>query len=286
MPSAQNELEIDIEVVIDVARQAGQLVLDMRRAGLRSVRNKSSDIDLVTEADVASEHLIRHALGKAFPEIDFWGEESDQPPNAAYFWVVDPIDGTTNYANGLPSYAVNIALNHRETTLLGVTLELPVRRVYWARQGAGAYRRELDGSQTRLRVSEHARLGSALLATGFPYHRSEHDDNNSVEFVHFLARAQGVRCTGSAAMDLAHVAEGSLAGYWEGWLKPWDAAAGALLVREAGGSVTDYSAAPWVLTCNSLIASNGQSALHQALVEGVQQARSTLEASLLPALPI
>ncbi|HXF64860.1 MAG TPA: inositol monophosphatase family protein [Caldilineaceae bacterium] len=270
--------------VMAAAQAAGDLILQMQAAGLRAVAGKSSEIDLVTEADVAAEQAIRAALQQTYPAYGFWGEESNEPPSGTdFFWVVDPIDGTTNFANGLAFYAVNIALNRGEETLLGVTLELPARRLYWAIAGQGAYERLPNGADRRLQVNRSSQLARALLSTGFPYHRTEHEDNNLREFNYFLAHAQGVRCMGSAAMDLVNVARGALAGYWEGWLNPWDAAAGALLVREAGGLVTDYSGQPWRLRSKTLIASNGQPALHAALVEGIRSARNGLAARLLPA---
>lgn len=283
MTQGMSEPAVKLETVIAAAQAAGELILRMQAEGLRNVRAKSNEIDLVTEADVAAEQAIRSTLAAAYPEIGFWGEESNEPPDQPSFWVVDPIDGTINFANGLNPYAVNIALYHEGATVLGVTLALPERRLYWAEVGKGAYWRQTDGSDLRLHVNDSPRLGSALLTTGFPYHRADHEDNNLAEFNYFLARAQGVRCMGSAAMDLVNVAQGALAGYWEGWLNPWDAAPGVLMVREAGGLVTDYSGAPWQLTSKTLLASNGQASLHDALLEGVQTARRDLRATLLPA---
>lgn len=268
--------------VLDVAQQAGSLVLAMQAKGLENVASKSNESDLVTEADVASEKLILGALQARYPSFGFWGEESNQPPTTDYFWVVDPIDGTTNFANGLPYFAVNIALNHGPTTLLGVTLELPASTLYFATLGGGAFRRDANGQDHPLRVNTVNTLGKAFLTTGFPYHRTAHPDNNLEEFAYFLGRSQGVRCMGTAAMDLVNVARGATAAYWEGWLNPWDAAPGVLLVREAGGQVTDYMGRPWHLNSRSLIAGNGQPALHNALVAGIQQARSGLDTHLLP----
>jgi myo-inositol-1(or 4)-monophosphatase len=265
----------EVEAVIAAAREAGRLVLRMQREGLQNVRGKSSQIDLVTEADVASEQLLRATLGERYPQIGFWGEESNRQPTEEYFWVVDPIDGTTNFASGLPFFAVNVALNRRESTLLGVTLELPAGRVYWAVQGRGAYVRDAAGER-RLSVNEAGDLNGALISTGFPYHRAERADNNGAEFLYFMARTRGVRCMGSAALDLTNVASGALAAYWEGFLQPWDAAPGVLMVREAGGLVTDYSGAAWTLTSANLVASNGQPALHEQLVQGIQSARAGL----------
>ena len=282
---ATNEIDLTaiLPQMLTTARQAGDLVLTMQAEGLANIASKSSITDLVTEADVASEKLIRSQLQAQFPTIDLWGEESNQAPNSDYFWIVDPIDGTTNFANGLPYFAVNIALNQGPTTLLGVTLELPARTIYFAQQGQGAYSRTHDGRERKLHVNRVDALAHAFLTTGFPYHRADHEDNNLSEFNYFLPRAQGVRCLGTAAMDLVNVASGSTGGYWEGWLNAWDAAPGVLMVREAGGQVTDYQGRPWHIHSRSLIASNGQPDLHNALVTGIQSARKGLTTSFLPA---
>ncbi|MCC6457593.1 MAG: inositol monophosphatase [Caldilineaceae bacterium] len=276
------DLSTILPFVLDVAQQAGDLVLAMQAKGLQNVVSKSNPTDLVTEADVASEKLILTALQSRFPDFGFWGEESNQPPTTEYFWVVDPIDGTTNFANGLPYFAVNIALNKGADTLIGVTLELPAGHLYFAQVGQGAYLRTAGGRDIRLHVNDTSSLSRAFLCTGFPYHRTEHEDNNLAEFSYLTTRSQGVRCMGSAALDLVNVARGALAGYWEGWLNPWDAAPGVLIVREAGGQVTEYSGDPWQLTSKSLIATNGQPDLHRALVTSINTARKSLTSTLLP----
>lgn len=284
-PSAANGIDLTaiLSTMQVVAQQAGDLVLAMQASGLANIASKSNLIDLVTEADVASEKLIHNELQNHYPAFGFWGEESNQAPTTDYFWVVDPIDGTTNFANGLPYFAVNIALNQGPTTLLGVTLELPARKLYFARLGQGAYLRGTDGNDQPLLVNQTNSLSQAFLTTGFPYHRTDFEDNNLAEFGYFLTRSQGVRCMGSAAMDLVNVARGATSAYWEGWLSPWDAAPGVLIVREAGGQVTDYLGRPWQLTSRSLIASNRQPALHAALVTGIQTARKELQTIKLPA---
>lgn len=266
----------DVEVVIDVARQAGELVRRMQEAGLRNIKSKSSAGDLVTEADVASERLIRQALAEIYPEVGLWGEESNTMPETEYFWLVDPIDGTSNYAFGLDYNAVNIALQHRETTLLGVTHQIHTGRVYYGRAGEGAFRREAGGAETRLQVNDVTELRRALITTGFPYHSGKSADNNAAEFARILQLAGGVRCLGSAALDLAHVASGALCAFWEGWLHPWDVAPGVLFVREAGGRVTDYGGAEWSIRSAPLVSSNGQPGVHDALLEAIAEARAGL----------
>lgn len=273
----------DSEAIISVVRSAGQLVMAMRQAGLQQVQSKSAVIDLVTEADLASEAFLRNALQRLYPEVGFWGEESNQPPTEEFFWLVDPIDGTTNFATGLPHYAINVALCQGHSANLAVTLHLPVGNVYWAVAGQGAFLRTPDGHQQRLQVNQAQQLNRASITTGFPYHRAESTDNNGSEFAYFLPRCQSVRCLGSAALDLAFVASGALAAFWEGWLGPWDASAGVLLVHEAGGRVTDYQGNPWQLPGKTgLIASNGQAELHDALLTGIQAVRAQLTERRLP----
>ncbi len=265
----------DLERIIEIAQEAGRLAVSMQRAGLRNITGKSNDIDIVTEADLAGEELIRSALAADFPGPGFWGEESNRIPEEEYFWLVDPIDGTVNYAQGLPHYSVNIGLNRGDETLLAVTLALPQGRVYWALAGEGAYVRTDEGD-ARLQVNEVDRLRDAVLSTGFPYDRAENPDNNVMEFAYLMPRCRGVRRMGTAAVDLAWVAEGVFTAHWEGRLNPWDIAPGALLIREAGGRVTNYAGNDWTLDDRQFIASNGRPRLHGRLVESIQAARALL----------
>ncbi len=175
---------IAVDAVIDVALRAADLVLSMRAAGLQDVRTKSSASDIVTEADVAAEALIREQLAALAPALGFWGEESNRRPQESAFWVVDPIDGTNNFAMGMPLFAVNIALQDGPRTVIGVTVALPDRRIYWAAAGEGVYLRRPDGVEHRLLVSSADDLADVFLTTGFPYHRAENADNNSAELAH------------------------------------------------------------------------------------------------------
>lgn len=271
----------DVDWVGAVARGAGDLVRRMYATGQATVREKSSAIDLVTAADVAAEGFIRDALDRLYPGVALWGEESNQPPAQDLFWLVDPIDGTTNFAHNVAYCSVNIALQDGLTTLLAVTYHLGLDCTYYALRGGGAFLRAATGAEQRLRTSTAAELRKALLITGFPYHRAEAEDNNGAEFAYFMPRTACVRNLGSAALDLAHVAQGAADGYWEAWLNPWDIAAGALLVREAGGLVTTYTGREWAIGDNHIIASNGAPALHDALLEGIRTARAGLAATRL-----
>lgn len=262
--------------VMTLAHEAGRLVVGMQERGLNEIRAKSTDVDLVTEADTECERFLSSRLADLLPSADFWGEESNRPPNSEYYWIVDPIDGTVNYATGVPFYSISIALNREDETLFGLVLKLPSGDLFWAERGQGAHRIRPDGREERLQVNHVDRLGDAMLTTGFPYHRTRHDDNNAAEFTHMLKRARSARCLGSAAIELAMVAAGATTAHWEGWLNPWDVAAGKLLIEEAGGIVTTYSGAPYVFGSRSCIASNGQPHLHAALVEILQSARGTL----------
>ena len=263
----------DVEKVIAIARRAGRLVLEMQQRGSLRVRGKSNEIDLVTEADLASERYIRGALQELALDVGFWGEESNEPPDEESFWLVDPIDGTVNFANNIPCFAVNIALNLHGALVLAVTVVLPLGTVYWATAGGGAFQRAPTGEEVRLRVNQVTRLRNAILSTGFPYSKAENSDNNGAEFAYFMPRCQGLRRMGSAAVDLALVAAGAFAVHWERNLSPWDIAAGALIVQEAGGRVTDYAGRSWSMSERNFIASNGQPDIHQAMVEGLHAVR-------------
>lgn len=275
--------QFDHEAIIAIVKKAGAMVQQMRSAGLATVKRKSSTIDLVTEADLASEALLREELQQCYPHVGFWGEESNQRPATEYYWLVDPIDGTTNFANNLPFYAVNLALCHDEAPIIAVTLHVPTEIVYWAKAGFGAYQRNPDGSDQRLAVNQATDLRHTMVCTGFPYHRGESVDNNASEISHFIPQAQSMRCLGAAALEMALVATGALGAYWEGWLGPWDAAAGVLLVREAGGRVTDYAGNEWQIPGGmGLLADNGQRALHEVMLAGIQHARAHLTERKLP----
>jgi myo-inositol-1(or 4)-monophosphatase len=243
---------------IDIARQAGALLL----AGLetRPAAELKSAYEVVTEVDRASEALIVDAIRRAYPEHGILAEEgSGYERNSPYRWVIDPLDGTNNYAHGFPFFSVSIALVEGQQPVLGVILD-PLRdELFVAERGGGA---ECNGRP--LRVSSTATLSAALLSTGFPYDFGTAIENNALQFSRIQSRSQGVRRPGSAALDLAYVAAGRLDAHWELRLNPWDSAAGALLVAEAGGRLSTWAGDPWTPWSDRLIASNGH--IHNELI--------------------
>jgi myo-inositol-1(or 4)-monophosphatase len=247
------------DFVVELAKEAGQVLMDHFERRL-AVETKSSEIDLVTEADVASEKLIVEAIRERYPEHGILSEEGLGKEQAGEFlWLVDPLDGTVNYAHGYPVFCVSIALQREGQTVLGVIYNPVGDELFCAEKDQGAY-----CNKRRLSVSGVVGLRRSLLATGFPYARASIEDNNLAEFGRVMPRVQGVRRGGAATLDMAYVAAGRLDGYWEFHLSPWDWAAGDLLVREAGGRTSDVSGQPWRLRSNNMVATNGL--LHEELL--------------------
>jgi myo-inositol-1(or 4)-monophosphatase len=240
-----------LDFAVTTAREAGAVLGDYYRTGV-TVKYKG-EIDLVTEADHASEALILSRIRSAYPDCAILSEESGASANqSAAIWIVDPLDGTTNFAHGLPIFCVTLALVVDNVLEVGVTFDPLCDELYIAQRGQGAF---LNGE--RLQVSSAATLDRALLVTGFPYDRRTNPNNNIRQFANFLLRAQGVLRLGSAALDLGAVAAGRVDGYWEARISPWDVAAGALLVTEAGGQVTLPDGSPLDLFARQIVASNG-----------------------------
>jgi myo-inositol-1(or 4)-monophosphatase len=259
-----------LSYAITLAHQAGELLRQGHARGVDVIATKQSDVDLLTEVDLASEKLICDGLRSRFPGHAILSEESSMAlPERGPVWVVDPLDGTTNFAHGYPVFSVTLALVIDQENELGVVYD-PLRdETFVAERRQGAWR---DGR--RMQVSSTAELGRSLLATGFAYDRATNPDNNLAEFCHFMPKTRGVRRAGSAALDLAFVAAGRLEGYWEQGLNIWDTAAGVLMVREAGGSVTVYGGHPWRPGDRSIVASNG--VLHETMLSGLGDARQGL----------
>ncbi len=253
------DLNQAMDFAVATAREAGAVLRDYYRTGV-TVKYKG-EIDLITEADRASEELILTRIRSAYPDCAILSEESGASANrSAAMWIVDPLDGTTNFAHGLPIFSVTMALLLNGVIEIGVTYDPIYDELYAARRGQGAY---LNGE--RLQVSAAPALDRALLVTGFPYDRRTNPHNNIQQFTDFSLRAQGVLRLGSAALDLGAVAAGRLDGYWEFKINPWDIAAGVLLVTEAGGQVTMPDGSPLDLFARQVVASNGS--LHPEMID-------------------
>ena len=261
-----------LHFTIELAHRAGELLRQGHENGAALVHTKQSTVDLVTETDLASERLIIDALRREYPDHAIYGEESgDVLPSSGPVWVIDPLDGTTNFAHGFPVFSVSIALLVDSQPVLGVIRD-PLRDdSFWAERGQGAWR-----NGQRMQVSSTAELGRSLLATGFAYDRATNPDNNLAEFGYFMPKTRGVRRAGSAALDMAWVACGWLDGYWERGINVWDAAAAVVMIREAGGLAMSYSGQPWRPGDRNMLASNGVQTMHDALVTGLRSARAGL----------
>jgi myo-inositol-1(or 4)-monophosphatase len=250
-----------------IARSAGELLKEAYHQP-REIDTKSSTIDLVTQADRASEAMILNALRERFPEHNILAEESHPAgAGAGLTWIVDPLDGTTNFAHGFPVFAVSIALWDEQGPLLGVVYDPLREECFAAVRGQGA-----TLNDEPIHVSNIKTLDKALLATGFPYDRHTAEDNNVASFSAFIRKAQGVRRAGSAALDQCYVACGRLDGFWEMRLHAWDVAAGMLIVREAGGKVTDYQddeKSDLLRRGEQIVASNGL--IHSGMIETLRE---------------
>ncbi|MBI3320053.1 MAG: inositol monophosphatase [Candidatus Omnitrophica bacterium] len=241
-----------LTVATRAARQAGRLLID-HMGKPRTVRTKTGITDLVTEIDRASEHLLHEAIRRHFPDHGFQGEERTRTqPDAPYQWIVDPLDGTTNFVHGVPAFAVSMALVHHGTLVVGLIYDPTRNELFTAIRHAGAW---LNGH--RLHVSRTRHLAQSLLATGFSP-ASGRQMTRCVQWLKtFQSRCQGVRRIGCATLSLAYVACGREEGFYEQSLWPWDMAAGILLVEEAGGRATDFRGQPVHLERRQVVASNG-----------------------------
>jgi myo-inositol-1(or 4)-monophosphatase len=243
-----------------IAREAGDLL--MEHFGKVDIEYKG-EVDVVTVADRESEKLIVERLTRLFPDHDLMGEEGARRTSGSeYRWYIDPLDGTTNFAHGYPVFCVSIALEHRGELIAGTVYDPTRREMFAAEKGAGAWLND-----RAMRVSKTAELAESLIATGFPSQK-RHKNPNIHFYHHITLKTHGVRRAGSAAMDLAYTACGRYDGYWEFNLNPWDTAAGVLLVREAGGVVSDTDGAAFDIASKEVVASNGT--LHPALLHELQ----------------
>jgi len=259
--SASDELEVRnlIEKARKIALAAGEILITELEAGT-TIHHKG-DIDLVTDADRASEAYIVKELQGTFPHHGILGEEGARIESSCdYLWVIDPIDGTTNFAHGFPYFAVCLGLVKKEEAVLGVVYNPVTKECFVAERGSGAF---LNGK--KIAVSEQTTLQESLLTTGFPYDIATTKQDNMKSFETATKASQGVRCLGSAALDLCHVAAGRLEGFWERSLHPWDIAAGSLIVTEAGGRVSGCDGQKFSALGHEVCGSNGL--VHEELLQ-------------------
>ena len=249
-----------LNFAIEIAREAGNLLV--QRLGVAKITSKG-DINLVTEADIAAENLIIERIRSYYPQHGILAEESGEAvlvggKRSDWKWIVDPLDGTTNYAHGYACFCVSIALEYKGELEIGVVYDPMREEMFAAERGRGA-----TLNDRKIRVSSIDELSGAMLCTGFPYNVRERPDF-AREFAKFTMIAQAVRRDGSAALDLAYVACGRFDGFWEDGLSPWDIAAGALLISEARGRITNFKDGPLDIYNEQVLASNGL--IHEAMM--------------------
>ncbi|MBA3632408.1 MAG: inositol monophosphatase [Acidobacteria bacterium] len=243
-----------LNFAIETAREAGQILLE--KFGRKINISFKGNINLVTEADLASEKYIIEKIRSYYPKHSILAEESGESVviiegEKAWKWIIDPLDGTTNYAHGYPCFCITLALEHNGEIVVGVTFDPTRDELFAAEKGQGA---TLNGRP--IRVSDTEKLSEALLVTGFPYDFAQRK-NFARHFTEFILKSRGLRRDGSAAIDMAYVACGRFDGFWEEGLHPWDVAAGVLLIEEAGGRVSYYDDSPFSIYAPPICANNG-----------------------------
>lgn len=248
-----------IETATLAAKRAGQLLLK-NLGRVRTIEYKGIT-NLVSDMDKKAEEIIIATLLENYPQHEIMAEERPrQGPESEFKWIIDPLDGTTNYVHGYPCFSVSIALAIREKIQVGVVYDPLLEEIFCAQEGGGAFL-----NQNPIRVSKTKRLISSLLATGFSYDIITQDDNSLTHFNHMIKHAQGIRRNGSAALELCYVAAGRLDGFWEHKLSPWDMAAGSLIVTEARGKVTTFTGEFFSIYGDEILATNGK--IHEEIIQ-------------------
>ena len=252
-----------LNIAVRAARNAGNIIVRALEHIDRLTITTKSENDFVTEVDKAAEQEIIRTIRKSFPGHGFLAEESGNQSGNDYQWIIDPLDGTTNYLHGFPQFSVSIALKHKQTIEQAVVYDPLRQELSTASRGRGALLND-----RRIRVTSRHTLSGALLGTGFPFKQQQHLDTYLDTFKALFPMTAGIRRAGSAALDLAYVAAGRLDGFWEIGLNPWDMAAGILLIEEAGGFVSDFAGTKDYFETGNLVAANPK--LLKALLEKIQ----------------
>lgn len=260
---------IDVEKLLSAAKEAALEAGEIQLAYFgkeKQISQKLNEFDLVTNVDKMAEEKILSVISGHFPDHAFLGEESGRhgEKSSDYIWIIDPIDGTTNYAHNFPQFAVSIGLMYKNEINLGVVYDAFKNEMFWAAKDVGAYL-----NADAITVSTVPDLDKALLSTGFPYERGEVLEENLGYFRKFIYKAQAVRRPGAASLDLCYVACGRLDGFWELNLSPWDTAAGVCIIREAGGKVTNFGDEKFDIYTKNIMATN--SLLHAQMTEIIKR---------------
>ncbi|MFA6989983.1 MAG: inositol monophosphatase family protein [Candidatus Gastranaerophilaceae bacterium] len=271
-----------LEVAKAASLEAGKIHMEFFDK-TKDISYKCNKFDLVTNVDKSSEKIIESIIMENFPEHAILGEEEGikGDKSSEYLWIVDPLDGTTNYTHNFPHFAVSIGMYHYGKPCIGVIYDSFKKEMFYAAKGEGAYLNypviESEAKQStkdkKIMVTEVAKIENALLATGFPYSREGIMEENLAYFKEFLYQAQAVRRPGSASLDLAYVACGRLDGFWELNLSPWDVAAGVCIIEEAGGKVSNIASETFDYNTKNIIASNA--AIHKQIEEIILQVRKS-----------
>jgi myo-inositol-1(or 4)-monophosphatase len=253
-----------IDDIIDISRQAGSLIREGFGKSLH-IEYKTNEINLVTEIDKASEKLIIDFIKKKYPSHSILAEEGGGvTKDSEYIWVVDPLDGTTNFAHGLPIFSVSIGLQKNNETIAGVVYDVMRNIIYSAELGGGAF---ADSEQIKVSTTES--LKHSLLVTGFPYNIAENPEGAFEIFTALTKNVRGVRRLGSAAIDFCYLASGVFDGFWEVYLHPWDICAGKLIAEEAGGLITDFNGNSIDIYSNKILSSNSK--IHDQIISAMNK---------------
>ena len=249
-----------LQFALEVAKEAGDILMQ-HFGNISSYKKKSSAIDLVTIADTQSEAFIINKIKSQFPDHDIITEESDiKQKGSNYRWVIDPLDGTTNFVHNLPIFAVSIGLQFKKETIVAVVYNPAANKCFWADKNGGSFL-----NNDPINIISSKTLSESLLVTGFPYEKDERWDKGFILFKELYGMTQGVRRLGAAALDFCFIAMGRFEGFWEFGLQPWDICAGALIVEEAGGKVSDWDGSPMPFSGHRILATNGY--IHDEMLE-------------------